>query len=78
MGPSRFLAGFGLGLLLCACAATVEVKLQCLPLVEYSPVQNTQILAAYHALPDGSVLRLVVKDYLALRDADRACLAGAR
>lgn len=70
---ASFLAGAGLTLLLVACAATVEVQVQCLPLVEYSAVDQVELGRAYEALPRGSILRRVIQDYLAMRDADRAC-----
>lgn len=71
-------ASFGLGLvsgilLLVGCAAAVDVQVACLPLVVYTQAEQSSIQLAYTALPPGSILRRVVQDYLAMRDADRAC-----
>lgn len=69
-----FLLGAGSGLLLLAsCAAGLDVQIQCLPLVTYTAAEQVALLSAYDKLPPGSMLKRAVQDYLAMRDADRAC-----
>lgn len=70
------LAGAGLALGLVACAAASAVQVVCLPMPQYSAKDQAEILAGYLALPAGSILHRVIGDYLAMRDADRACLAS--
>lgn len=68
-----FLLGFGLALALAACAAATVVETQCLPMATYTSAEQAALSTAYHGLPADSILRRVVMDYLALRDANRAC-----
>lgn len=76
---TSFLLGLGTALLLLvSCAAAVDVKVQCLPMVIYTQGEQTALSLAYDALPQGSILRRAVQDYLALRDADRACQQGSK
>lgn len=55
-------------------APAAEIQVHCLPMIEYSPGQQSSLQAEYHQLPASSILRTVVQDYLKLRDANRACL----
>ena len=71
------LAGAGLALGLVACAAANAVQVVCLPMPQYSAKDQAEILTGYLALPQDSILHRVIGDYLAMRDADRACLASS-
>lgn len=73
--PGLLLVGAGAALTLVACAATTTVQVICLPMVQYSPAEQQQLARELTSLPSTSILHRVVADYLAFRDADRACLA---
>lgn len=75
--PWTFLAGFGLALALVACTAAVDIQTVCLPLRTYSPAEQAQLKAEYDALAAKAFLRTVIQDYLAMRDADKACLKNS-
>lgn len=74
----QFLLGASFALALVGCVAAATVEVQCLPMVEYSKADQVALYSAYHGLPQGSILRRAITDYLALRDADRACQGRAR
>lgn len=61
-------------LALAGCGTTTAVKLTCLPLKTYTPQQQALFEAELAALPPGDPLVGLTGDYLAMRDADRACL----
>ena len=45
----------------------------CLPVVEYSRVEQARVAAELAALPDGAVIPEWLADYAVLRDQARAC-----
>lgn len=63
-------------LTLLACSTvpqTVDVKITCPAVKQYTPGQDQDLLHAYQSLPAGSPLRSAMMDYKALRDGLRAC-----
>jgi hypothetical protein len=48
----------------------------CLPLKLYSDSEQKALAAQLKTIPADSPLALATRDYLAMRDADRACLAA--
>ena len=54
-------------------APAVVIRLQCLPLANYTPEQQKKAAAELQSLPQGSELGAMMVDYGALRSADRAC-----
>ena len=63
-------------LALAACGTTGAVHSQCLPLKAYSSAEQKALAVELRALAAGSTLAEIVRDYEAMRDADRACLGG--
>lgn len=60
----------------CTSTPTVDIQAHCLPLVPYSPAQQSQLAAELHEVTPGHpMLAQAMLDYEALRDADRACEA---
>ena len=78
--------GFLALLALSACATTAptlpapkpQTAVQCLPLKAYSPADQQALLAQLKTLPPDSPLALAIRDYLAMRDADRACMEASQ
>jgi uncharacterized lipoprotein YmbA len=62
---------------LASCATPAQVQVTCLPQANYSSEEQKSLRLAYDALPAGSLLRRALQDYLAMRDANRACKGGA-
>jgi uncharacterized lipoprotein YmbA len=67
-----------LALILAGCATPGAVVVTCLPLRAYTPAEQDALADALAAVPSNSPLVGAMADYLAMRDADRACLAGRR
>lgn len=66
------------GLILTACVSPqTAIKAQCLPLVAYTPAEDTAAAAAIHALSGDNPLIEYMLDYGRMRDADRACIAAS-
>ena len=63
-------------LALSACA-TNSVQNICLPLKTWSDADQDQLRKEYDALAPAAKMRLAFQDYVAMRDADRACQNGA-
>jgi hypothetical protein len=64
------------GLALAACAHIPTAKQVCLPMRAYTAAQQMALADALASLPATSPISGVVGDYIAMRDADRACLAA--
>ncbi len=62
---------------LAACATGPAVKTACLPLKPYTAAEQAQWASELMALPPGAMLMRISLDYVAMRDADRACLKAA-
>lgn len=68
---------------LCGCATPppIDVRIQCLPLANYTPAQDTEYNAELHALEASGKYPTAIQylgDFYAMRSADRACMAGGR
>lgn len=64
---------------LSACVGTEKVNVthfECLPMIEYSQVEQAQAAKELSALPATSELAKFVTDYEKMRAADRACKAS--
>lgn len=53
---------------------TTSAVTQCLPLRTWSYADQQQLLKDYQALPAGAQMKVAFQDYMALRNADRACI----
>jgi hypothetical protein len=71
----RALALLG-ALALCACQTTTAVRTQCLPMRTVTPAEHAELLTEVQALPiaDTAII-MAVSDWIAMRDANRACLS---
>lgn len=83
---SRTILAFITALVLAGCATapkptpvTAPVKVACLPLGNVTPEQQKAAAATLDGLPPAlrAALDPIITDWIALRDADRACLKGA-
>lgn len=64
-------------LFLAACAAPMaDIETVCLPLVSYSQADQNKAAAELAASAPSAELPVMIRDYLALRNADRAACAG--
>ena len=75
-----FLSAIALPLAGCSTPATVDLKTICLPLKQYSREQQQGFAAEDARLKVEGTYPLTVlriEDYLAMRDADRACQKGS-
>lgn len=58
----------------CASAPpTNSVLVQCIPLKTWSDAEQDHLRLEYDALPPAAKMRLAFMDYIAMRDADKAC-----
>jgi hypothetical protein len=69
-------------LLLTGCSSlgsppTVDIRTQCIPLTSWTVAQQDEMRREYDALAKDAILRAVFKDWVAMRDADRACQESA-
>jgi hypothetical protein len=48
----------------------------CLPLSTWTAAQQDEMRKEYDALPKDAILRSVFMDWVAMRDADRACVSA--
>jgi hypothetical protein len=64
-------------LLLAGCSSVepkaVDVRVQCIPLTQWTASQQDEMRKEYDALPKDAILRGVFMDWVAMRDATRAC-----
>ena len=49
---------------------------QCFPLTSWTSAQQDEMRKEYDALPKDAILRAVFMDWVAMRDADRACMSA--
>jgi hypothetical protein len=66
------------GLVLAGCAHMDAVKSHCLPQRAWSAADEKAVGQALTLLPGDSPLTDVVIDWMAMRDANRACLAASK
>jgi hypothetical protein len=65
-----------IALALAGCATappTNTVIVTCIPLKAWSDADQDQLRAEYDALPKDAKMRLAFRDYIAMRDSDKAC-----
>ncbi len=71
---TRFFALLLILLSSCATVGPADVRVQCLPMVEYNQQKQIAINQQLNALPDMfSAIKDIIIDYEKMRDADRAC-----
>ncbi len=59
----------------CAAAPVSAVHVQCLPLTSWTAVQQDEMRREYDALARDAIMRAVFMDWVAMRDADQACMS---
>lgn len=68
-------------LILTACEsvpAPIDVQTVCLPIVEYTPEQQTQLASEWAKINSASMTAKFISDAVAMRDADRAACKGKK
>ena len=65
-----------LSLLLAACVDDPVTPRACPAVTSWSAANETQLRKEYDALPQDALMRKAFGDYLAMRDAARACAAA--
>jgi hypothetical protein len=71
-----FLTAASLGACAHVQAPAAAPQVVCLPLKQYDPAEQKAMAAQLQTLPSTSPVAMAMVDYLAMRDADRACQAS--
>ena len=50
-----------------------DVRVECPPIRTWTPAEQTALAAALSAIPEGSVVWVLERDWQSMRDAARAC-----
>lgn len=57
----------------CASPPPADVRVECPPIRTWTPAEQAALAAALSAIPEGSVVWVLERDWQSMRDAARAC-----